>query len=144
MNIIGIGGLKPPSGNTARFEGAEHGADVSFFVVGSAPGEGADEHRHPYEEVFVNLGGSVEVTVAGETRMLEGGSIAVVPAGAWHGFKNRSEDAALMVNIHPAAIMKQEDRLPNHPSQMCGDGDSGAETDEFRQGTQLGGPPWKR
>lgn len=144
MNIIGIGGLKPPSGSTARFEGAEHGAGVSFFVVGSAPGEGADEHRHPYEEVFVNLGGSVEVTVAGETRMLEGGSIAVVPAGARHGFKNRSESPALMVNIHPAATMKQEDRIPDRPSRVDGDGHGGAETDEFRQDTRPGGFPWKR
>jgi quercetin dioxygenase-like cupin family protein len=110
VNVIDIGGLKPPSSNTARFVGADHGASVSFFVVGSATGQGAEEHRHPYEEVFVNLGGTVEVTVDGETRMVEGGSIVVVPAGAWHGFKNRSEDAALMVNIHPAATMVQEDR----------------------------------
>lgn len=132
MNIIDIGGLKPPSSNTARFEGAEHGASVSFFVVGSASGEGADEHRHPYEEVFVNLGGSVEVTVDGETRMLEGGSVAVVPAGAWHGFKNRSDSAALMVNIHPATTMKQEDRIPDRPSRIDGDGHSGAGADAFR------------
>lgn len=110
MNITDIDGLRPPSGGTARFEGAHHGANVSFFVVGSAPGDGADEHRHPYEETFVNLGGTVEVTVAGETRLVEGGSIVVVPAGAWHGFKNRSRSAALMVNIHPAATMVQEDR----------------------------------
>lgn len=114
MNIIDIAGLKPPSGNTARFEGAGHGASASFFVVGSAPGEGADEHRHPYEEIFVNLGGTVEVTVDGGTHLLEGGSVAVVPAGAWHGFKNRSKSAALMVNIHPAAMI-QEDREQGEP-----------------------------
>ena len=115
MNVIDIGGLKPPGSNTARFVGANHGAGVSFFVVGSAPGEGADEHRHPYEEVFVNLGGRVEVTVDGETRLVEGGSIVVVPVGAWHGFKNRSNRQALMVNIHPVATMAQEDRVPDEP-----------------------------
>jgi quercetin dioxygenase-like cupin family protein len=120
VDIIDIDGLKPPSSNTARFVGAEHGASASFFVVGSPPGEGADEHRHPYEEVFVNLGGRVEVTVDGETRMLEGGTIAVVPAGAWHGFKNRSEEAALMVNIHPAPTMVQEYRHPDGPPSTGG------------------------
>ena len=44
-----------------------------------------------------------------ETRLVESGTIVVVPAGAWHGFKNRSEEPALMVNVHPAATMVQED-----------------------------------
>ena len=120
MDVIDIGGLKPPGSNTARFVGADHGAGVSFFVVGSPPGEGADKHRHPYEEIFVNLGGDVEVTVDGEMRLVEGGSIVVVPAGAWHGFKNRSGGPALMVNIHPAATMVQEDRDPEGSSPMGG------------------------
>ena len=70
--------------------GNDHGASVSFFLVRSAPGQGADKHRHPYEEIFVNLGGSIEVTVGDESRLVEKGTIVVVPAGAWHGFKNRS------------------------------------------------------
>lgn len=123
MNVIDIGGLKPPQSNTARFVGADHGTSASFFVVGSPPGEGADEHRHPYEEVFVNLGGDVEVTVDGETRLVEGGSIAVVPAGAWHAFKNCSDGAALMVNIHPAATMVQEDRDPGESRRTRDDND---------------------
>lgn len=41
--------------------------------------------------------------------------------GVWrHGFKNRSEDAALMVNIHPAATMAQEDRISDGPSSTGG------------------------
>ena len=108
MELVNIESLARTEGGTARFEGADHGAETSFFVVRSAPGEGADKHRHPYAEVFVNLGGSVEVTVDGETRLVEGGTIVVVPAGAWHEFENRSEAAALMVNIHPAEAIIQE------------------------------------
>jgi len=109
VNLVDVDSLARSKGGTARFVGDDHGATASFFVVRSAPGEGADKHRHPYEEIFVNLGGSIEVTVDGETCLVERGTIVVVPAGAWHEFKNRSEDSALMVNIHPAASMEQED-----------------------------------
>ena len=109
MKVVVVDSLASTSGGTARFVGDDHGASASFFVVRSAPGEGADKHRHPYEEIFVNLGGTIEVTVGDETRLVEKGTIVVVPVGAWHGFKNRSDEAALMVNIHPAASMVQED-----------------------------------
>jgi quercetin dioxygenase-like cupin family protein len=101
MQLVDVDCLAQTRGGTARFVGEEYGPSV--------PGKGADKHRHPYEEIFVNLGGSIEVTVDDETRLVESGTIVVVPAGAWHGFKNRSEEAALMVNVHPAAIMVQED-----------------------------------
>jgi quercetin dioxygenase-like cupin family protein len=109
VRLIDVDSLASTPGGTARFVGNDHGASASFFVVRSATGQGADKHRHPYEEIFVNLGGSIEVTVDDETRLVEKGTIVVVPAGAWHGFKNRSESAALMVNIHPAAEIVQED-----------------------------------
>ena len=109
MNIIDTNSLRPPSGGSARFEGVNYGASVSFFVVTSAPGRGADKHRHPYDETFVILDGDIEVIVGGETRMLGGGNIAVIPANTWHEFKNRSDHAALMVNIHPVPEMIQED-----------------------------------
>jgi quercetin dioxygenase-like cupin family protein len=101
MNIIDIASLKPPSGGAARFQGVEYGASASFFVVTSAPGRGADKHRHPYEEIYVILDGEIEVIVNGETRMVGSGNIAI--------FKNRSDHAALMVNIHPVPQMIQED-----------------------------------
>jgi len=112
MNIIGISSLKPPGGGAARFQGVDHEASASFFVVTSAPGRGADKHRHPYEEIFVILDGDIEVIVDGQLRMISGGSIAIIPANSWHEFKNRSDHAALMVNIHPVPQMIQEDWIP--------------------------------
>jgi len=109
VNIIDITSLRPPSGGAARFQGVDHGASASFFVVTSAPGQGADKHRHPYEEIFVILDGDIEVSIDGETRMVGGGSIVIVLANTWHEFKNRSDRAALMVNIHPVPKMIQED-----------------------------------
>jgi quercetin dioxygenase-like cupin family protein len=81
-------------------------------VVTSPPGKGADKHRHPYEEIFVILDGDIEVIVDGQRRMISGGNIAIIPANAWHEFKNRSNHAALMVNIHPVPGMIQEDWNP--------------------------------
>ncbi len=109
MNIIDINSLKPPSGGSARFEGIHYGATASFFVVTSAPGRGADKHRHPYEEIFVILDGDIEVIVDGEMRTISGGNIAIIPPNTWHEFKNRSDHLALMVNIHPVPQMIQED-----------------------------------
>jgi quercetin dioxygenase-like cupin family protein len=37
-------------------------------VVTGPPGKGAGKHRHPYADIFVVLGGSIEVTVGDETR----------------------------------------------------------------------------
>jgi len=109
METIDIETLTRVAGASARFEGEGHGSSVSFFVVRNQPGEGADKHRHPYDETFVIVDGDIEVIVDGELRMLGGGTIAVVPAGAWHEFKNRSDHRSLMVNIHPSPRIVQED-----------------------------------
>jgi quercetin dioxygenase-like cupin family protein len=108
METIDIETLTQVAGGTARFEGAGHGSSVSFFVVRNRPGDGADKHRHPYDETFVVLVGDIEVIVDDEPRMLAAGTIAVVPAGAWHEFKNRSHDTSLMVNIHASPRIIQE------------------------------------
>lgn len=109
MKVIDISSLKPAGGGAAKFTGAEHGANASCFVVTSAPGRGADKHRHPYKEIYVVLEGDIEIIVGDETYHVSSGNIAVLPANTWHEFKNRSDRNALMVNIHPVATMIQED-----------------------------------
>ena len=44
-----------------RFEGADHGSGVSFFLARTPPGRGPRLHRHPYEETFVVHEGRVEL-----------------------------------------------------------------------------------
>jgi mannose-6-phosphate isomerase-like protein (cupin superfamily) len=109
MNIIKITELAPLGGGSPRFEGMRYGASASCFVVTSAPGEGAHKHRHPYDETFLILDGVIEAIIAGEMCMVEQGYILVIPANTWHEFKNRSGKPLLMVNIHPAPQMIQED-----------------------------------
>ena len=109
MNIISINSLRPPSDGSPQFQGMDYGANASFFVVMSAPNQGADKHRHPCEEIFIILQGDIEVIVAGEMQRVQAGHIVVIAPNAWHEFKNRSDQNALMVNIHPVPQMIQED-----------------------------------
>jgi quercetin dioxygenase-like cupin family protein len=108
MKIISIDDLRATPGSVALFQGADHGAANSFFVVSSAPGRGADRHRHPYEEIFVILAGTIEVTLGDETMLVDPGSVVIVPPNTWHGFVNRSDFDASMVNIHDSATLIQE------------------------------------
>jgi quercetin dioxygenase-like cupin family protein len=112
MNTISIENLRPVGGGSPRFEGYQHGATTSFFVVTSPPGQGADKHRHPYDETFVILRGDIEVIADGVQQMVSAGHILVIPANTWHEFKNRSPEPALMVNIHPVSAIIQEDWSP--------------------------------
>lgn len=108
MKIIDLNSMRPHGAEVAAFQGFEHDANVSFFVVRFSPGHGPKKHRHPYEETFILLEGEIEAIVDGETQRISADKIAIIPAGAWHEFKNRSDKPALMVNIHPVPKMITE------------------------------------
>jgi quercetin dioxygenase-like cupin family protein len=108
MKTIDIDSLKPPGQEVAIFQGAKHGANVSFFIVHFSPGKGPRKHRHPYEEMFIILEGEIEAIVAGKTETLRENNIVIIPAGSWHEFKNRSEKQVFMINIHPVPEMITE------------------------------------
>ena len=108
MKIVDIKTMKSPNGDAATFQGFEHGANVSFFVVEFSLGKGPKKHRHPYEETFIILDGEIEVIVDGEIQRLGSDIIAIIPAHTWHEFKNRSERATRLVNIHPVPKMITE------------------------------------
>jgi quercetin dioxygenase-like cupin family protein len=107
MQVLDYAKLIPPGHDSPAFEGADHGTGVSLFIEDSAPGHGPRLHRHPYEEVFVVLDGTLEITVDGETAMVPAGSIAIAPANAWHGFR-AGPGGARSVNIHVAPRMETE------------------------------------
>lgn len=108
MKIIDTKTIRSPNGEAATFQGFEHGANTSFFIVNFSPGKGPKGHRHPYEETFIILDGEIEAIVDGETQVLGSDTIVVIPAGTWHEFTNRSEKKVFMVNIHPVPKMITE------------------------------------
>ena len=99
----------PGSERARRFEGKDHGANVSFFLSTHAPGEGPKLHRHPYEETFILQGGRCTFTVGDETLTPSPGHILIVPANTPHKFVNSGETRLQQVSIHSAPEMVQED-----------------------------------
>jgi quercetin dioxygenase-like cupin family protein len=98
-----------PGGGTKRFEGADHGAGVSFFLAHTPPGRGPDLHRHPYEETFIVHEGRLTFTVDGQEIEAEAGQIVIAPPGSPHKFVNAGDQTAHLTNIHPRPRMTQED-----------------------------------
>jgi mannose-6-phosphate isomerase-like protein (cupin superfamily) len=81
--------------------GDEHsGIGVSLLFVEAPPGDGPGLHRHDYEEVFVVQEGSATFYAGDEERVVEAGSVVVVPAGAPHRFVNSGEGTLRQLAIH--------------------------------------------
>ena len=58
-------------------------------------------HDHPHEQITYVLEGRFEMTLDGETRVLEPGAVAVIPGGVPHG--GRALTACRIVDaFHPA------------------------------------------
>lgn len=108
MKLIDINNLKSPGGESATFQGFEHEANVSFFIVQFSTGKGPKKHRHPYEETFIILDGEMEAMIDGQVQTIGSPSIVVIPANTWHEFKNRSEKTLHTINIHPVPKMITE------------------------------------
>lgn len=116
MNIIDIDSLRPSLDRAARFEGGDHDANTSFFVVNSAPGRGVNKHRHPYEEIFITLSDNIEVMIDGEQQTLNKDVAVVILPNTWHEFTNRADSNALMITIHSSPKIIQEDWDENNHS----------------------------
>jgi quercetin dioxygenase-like cupin family protein len=80
MNILEIASMISPGASSLKFEGYQHNTNVSFFVVRSPKGKGAEKHRHPYEETFIVLNGKIEAIVDGNKKIIGGGNIMIVPS----------------------------------------------------------------
>ncbi len=102
--VINVADL-PDAGGAQRFEGGPHGANVSFFLVDSEPGQGPEVHSHPYGEVFVVRFGRVRFTVDGDTFDAGSGDIVVAQAETAHSFVNVGPTRLEMINIHASGDM---------------------------------------
>jgi mannose-6-phosphate isomerase-like protein (cupin superfamily) len=99
--VVGLDDLRT-SPTASLFEGADHGIDVSFFVVDSTPGKGPSLHVHPYPEAFVVHDGEATVIVGDEEIVLGAGQVVVGPADVPHRFTNTGTGRLLMTTIHAA------------------------------------------
>ena len=67
-------------------------AQLCIFEQYCDPGLGAPRHLHAVEEVLEVMEGTADIEVAGETRRVTANQSVLIPAGAWHGFRNAGED----------------------------------------------------
>ena len=107
-NVIRSGELRPSAGGTVTFEGYEHGAGVSFFLVNNVPGVGPDLHRHPYSETWIVRSGRARFTADDEEIEVGPGDIVVVGSETPHKFKNVGSEPLDIVCIHASPRMIQE------------------------------------
>lgn len=100
--------LRFPHALTARFVGAEHQADVSFFWVDTAPGNGPEFHWHPYTETWIVLQGEALLETQDEQLRARPGHIVTVTADTVHRFRSQGEENLQMICIHASPTMIQE------------------------------------
>ncbi|MCO6392037.1 cupin domain-containing protein [Aliihoeflea aestuarii] len=95
-------------GGTALFEGGEHGAPISLFLLDTESGKGPDLHRHPYPELWVIHEGTARFLVDEEEIIAEPGDVVMVEAGIWHGFKSSGNVRLKATCIHSNGRIVQE------------------------------------
>ena len=106
--IVAADAIRLGSGRTLRFEGRDHGAAVSYFLVDNDPGQGPGLHRHPYPETWIVLEGEVRITIDEREFVATAGDTATAPAGAWHRFVATGTKRLRMVCIHASDAIVQE------------------------------------
>lgn len=85
------------AGYRARFV---HGDNLTMAYWNVDPGAELPEHSHPHEQVANVLEGIFELTVDGESRVLEPGQVAVIPSGVPHS--GRAITACRLLDVfHP-------------------------------------------
>ena len=68
-------------GYTSRFV---HTKNMTFNFIDIEAGYPFPEHSHMHEQVTIVLEGKFELTIDGETKVLEGGSVVAIPPNATH------------------------------------------------------------
>jgi len=63
------------------------GEKMMFSLVTLAPNAVVPTHSHPHEQMGMMVSGTMEFTIAGETRQLEPNGIYFVPGGVPHAAK---------------------------------------------------------
>jgi len=90
----------PFEGMSYEFHAHKEGAPISAYIVNARPGQGLPLHTHPYVETIFVVEGRARVTIADDTREVNAGAIAVIPANTPHRFVNTGDSVLRQVDIH--------------------------------------------
>lgn len=81
VNLADCAPREPFSGYAGRFLHSEKMSVAQWTV---AQGSGFPEHAHPHEQIAMVAEGRFEMTVGGETRVLDPGTVAVIAPNVRH------------------------------------------------------------
>ena len=90
----------PFVGMSYEFHGDKQGAPICAYIVNAQPGQGPPLHTHPYVEVIFMLEGRAMVTIGDDTREVNAGAVAVVPANTPHRFVNSGNGVLRQIDVH--------------------------------------------
>jgi mannose-6-phosphate isomerase-like protein (cupin superfamily) len=99
----------PFEGMSYEFHGEKEGAPICAYIVNAKPGQGPPLHMHPYVEVIFMLEGRATVTIGDDTREVNAGAIAVVPANTPHRFVNSGDTILRQIDVHASPRFIQTD-----------------------------------
>ena len=104
---------------------AGHALSVEVFETsapGQAPGEaGPPPHRHPWDEIYVVLNGTLEVFDGVTWCDAKAGACVCVPAGQWHAYRNGTADCRFLTITGPGGareLFQQADAEITMPPDM--------------------------
>lgn len=76
-----------------------HSVSMTFAHYDFIKGATIHEHFHPQEEVYEVIEGELEITIAGVTRIVRPGVVAIVPSNAPHRVKALTDGRAIIVDF---------------------------------------------
>ena len=108
------------SGMTVKATAAETGGAYEVVVAESGPGGDIVPHRHPWQEAYFVLAGTLEVQVGRQVHIAETGSFLTIPPRALHGFRVVGESARFLhISMGSGAtdlFDEYDERVPGEPT----------------------------
>jgi quercetin dioxygenase-like cupin family protein len=81
--------------------GLAWGDNVMLSFVNISPRADVPSHSHPHEQMGLVLTGEVEITIAGETKLLSEGDVFLVPSGVAHSARSLKDRARVLDIFSP-------------------------------------------
>lgn len=98
MPIVDVSSLRVIERLPGWFGRYFHSANMTFAHYDFVRGASIHEHFHPEEEVYEVIEGELELTIDGVAQIVKPGLVAIVPSGARHSVKARSNGRAIIVD----------------------------------------------
>jgi quercetin dioxygenase-like cupin family protein len=80
-----------PGSSQRMITGEDHGLGLCIIMAQYPPGTGPGPHRHPNASAIYVAEGFGVFTVGDDELAAEAGDVVVVPAMAWHSFRNTGD-----------------------------------------------------